>query len=254
MFNIALVPIGFGVGVISGLLGIGGGLILIPVLLATAASQYTVAQMTGLAAAQTLAAGVAATWVHFRRKNMALPLLAFIAPSAMAGAYAGGWLSARLPQTTLLALIIVVQSTNLVLFWQKKQRDHDDTPFNLDAIPKFKLCIASVGIGVLGGLFGLGGAIFLIPLLHARWQMPMNRAVGTAAGLVFVTAIAACASKLVENLILPLPGLVLAISAAAGAYLGARFSRRLPANALKIGLTGVMLWGIFQAGFALIAH
>ncbi|MEB3206378.1 MAG: sulfite exporter TauE/SafE family protein, partial [Vampirovibrionales bacterium] len=243
--------LGLAVGLLSGLLGIGGGMILIPALMVCFSRQYTLAQLTGFAALQTLAAGLSGSFVHWRAGNLSWPFVLWIALFAIPGAYLGGWLTAWIPEIGLLVMLIMMQGLNLILFWRRKPDTTlalADAPF-WPIVPSVQKWLApsSFIIGVIAGLFGIGGAVFMVPLLHDRLHVCLRKAIGIGSGLVLMTAVATVTSKIQSGQVALMPALMLAFSGLLGAWIGARLSRVASAGLLKIGLSGVMVWGMVQA-------
>ncbi|MBL8055817.1 MAG: sulfite exporter TauE/SafE family protein, partial [Anaerolineales bacterium] len=95
-------------------------------------------------------------------------------------------------------------------------------------IPWWAGLTAGAGIGLLSGLTGVGGGIFLSPLLlFMRWAEPRS-ASGVAAAFILVNSIAGLLGQLASLAALPSASLLWAIAAVAGGWIGAEFgSRRL---------------------------
>jgi uncharacterized membrane protein YfcA len=102
MFSFALLLFGLGVGVLSGLLGIGGGVVLVPGLVLLFGFSQQEAQGTSLAALIP-PIGLFAALVYYQHGYVRLPVVGLIALGFMIGAYGGAYLVPRLPPETLRA-------------------------------------------------------------------------------------------------------------------------------------------------------
>jgi uncharacterized membrane protein YfcA len=87
--------------------------------------------------------------------------------------------------------------------------------------------------GFLGGLFGVGGGIVLVPLLVGRLNLTQHRAHGTSLGVVLFTSIAAGTVYAIHGNVAWLTGVVVAAASILTAPLGARLAARLSNVALK---------------------
>ncbi|MBY0451097.1 MAG: sulfite exporter TauE/SafE family protein [Cyanobacteria bacterium] len=245
--------LGFGVGIFSGLLGIGGAILMIPAALFLPGFMGFPAiglkQATGLAATQGLASSISGFWVHHRNKNLSLTLIQQIGLLVMPSSFLGAWASAYCPDWLLKTVYIVT------LLWVMRQyirktsdisEESDARAINTGADAIFKepgLLITIVGIGVLSGMLGLGGAILLIPILQKHLKLPLKFAIGTTSGIVALSCLTAFIGKYQTGLIaLPLAAAI-TLGALLGAAIGAKLTKHAPEALLR--------WLLF--GFASLA-
>ena len=184
------------------------------------------------------------SWRYWRAGQTNLKLLGLFAVSAMPAAFIGGGIHLA-PDLYRPLVGILLWMAAIRLFWQPEQLAeqaiHDVSP--LVALP------IGAGLGLLAGLTGTGGGIFLSPLLVLFGWADARRTSGIAAGFIFLNSIAGLAGNVASVRALPseLPifaGAVL-IGAVAGTWLG---TGRLPKPRLLQGLGLVLL----VAGFKLI--
>ncbi len=186
------------------------------------------------------------SWRYWRAGQTNLKLLALFAVSAMPAAFIGGGIHLA-PDLYRPLVGILLWLAAIRLFWQPKQLAeraiHDVSP--LVALP------IGAGLGLLAGLTGTGGGIFLSPLLVLFGWADARRTSGIAAGFIFLNSIAGLAGNVASVRALPseLPifaGAVL-IGAVAGTWLG---TGRLPKPRLLQGLGLVLLIAGFKLVFA----
>jgi uncharacterized membrane protein YfcA len=100
---------------------------------------------------------------------------------------------------------------------------------------------ALLGVGLLSGLTGVGGGVFLTPLLLALRAAPVRTVAATSAAFILVNSLAGLAGGLAAGRGVPLPGVPLVAAAAAGGLVGASLGAfRLPVTALKVLMAAVL--------------
>lgn len=232
--------IGFGGALISGTLGIGGALVLIPLLLyvppAVSGTTLSVPAATGLSIVQVVTAGLVGTLVYGRRGYVDRRLLVRVGvPMAVAGLL-GGLVSAWLPELALLALFAAIASLALLLLLSGEAAEGSAPP---SAAVSAYVATGS-GVGLVGGALGAGGAFLLIPVLVRLLRVPMRTAVGSSLGVTLVGTVASLAGKLFSGQV-PLnltPWAVL--GTAPGVLLGASLSARLSPRRLRLLLAALV--------------
>lgn len=236
--------LGIFVGFFSGLLGIGGGSMIVPILgLVFVAFGFAPDQVMHLSLGTSLAAILAATAsgarAHHAHGAVRGDIVRGVAPGiAVAGIAAGA--VARVAPVAFLKyffLAFVFYVTTQILFGLKPGRERP--------IPG-RTGLFGVGalIGGLSGLAGVGGAMVSVPFMTA-WGIPFRTAIGTSAAVSFVVAVAGTAGYIVAGLTEPqlppwtvgyvyLPALLgISITSVFVAPWGARLAHRLPVGTLK---------------------
>lgn len=167
------------VGVMAGLLGIGGGVIVVPslvYLLPMAGIDGTVMMQITLAtslATIIMTAGSSA-FNHLKLGNVDLALVRWLIPGVISGGFIGSYLAELVPSALLpkifaaLVMLLALQMLLSVRIEQARQR------------PGRAVSLAAGGlIGTLSTLAGIGGGSLIVPYL-SRYGVEMRRAVGTA--------------------------------------------------------------------------
>jgi uncharacterized protein len=179
-------------GILSGLLGLGGGVVIVPCLKALFAwrefppeSQMQLAIGTSLAT-MVMTTG-AVSYTHYKRRTIQWPFLKSLFPGTMIGAI-GGVLIAKILSSsflqTLFGLFCIALSFYMFLRKEVQQTDKVLHP------PLMLLFILALGIGILSSLLGIGGGILFIPLL-LRLGLDLRQAMATSVSCAFLTTIAA---------------------------------------------------------------
>jgi uncharacterized membrane protein YfcA len=145
---------------------------------------------------------------------------------AIPGAFLGGYVH---PPIFILRLLIglVLLFSAARLFLQTGDPDRVTVPPLAASIP------LGAGIGLLSGLTGTGGGIFLTPLLLLSHWARTKQAAAVSALFIFVNSIAGLSGYFISNHNVPLLAFPLALAAVVGGVIGSYLgSRRLPAKAL----------------------
>ncbi len=186
-----LVVTGAIAGVLAGLLGVGGGIVIVPVLyilfeILNLPDHIAMHLAVATSLATIIPTSISSARAHHRRSAIDVPLLRLWAPMIFIGAAIGGVLSRFLDSSSLtliFALIALLVSINMVL--AKIILVADRLPNGVIT----RSTIASV-IGVLSALMGIGGGTLSVPVM-TLFSMPVHRAVGTASAFGLVIAVPA---------------------------------------------------------------
>jgi uncharacterized protein len=234
-------------GGIAGLFGIGGGVIMVP-MLTTALKLVDVPGDVAIhvAIATSLAAIIPTSFISYRMhaKLGAIDhdLLWRWSPWIVVGAI-GGSLMTNLSSTHVLGILFAMSCGFLALqFWREQK--NQEVP--LRVLTKSAECGIAFTIGVLSSMIGLGGGIFGVMVMSSVGH-PIHRAVATASAMGFLVAVPSTVVHLLgfgPNAVIPLGtigmvhpvALLLLIPAAmVMAPIGARLAHRLPAAKLRRG-------------------
>lgn len=243
-FFIIYLILGIVAGVMAGLLGIGGGLIIVPVLAFTfVAQRFEPALEMHLAVATSLATvvftAVSSAWAHHRRGAVRWDVVLRLAPGIVAGAIATGWVARYLSSATLKVMFGVFACAAAVnLVWERSPAGQRDLPGPAG------LAVAGAVIGGVSTLVGIGGGTMTVPFL-AWCRLDMRTAVGSSAACGFPIAAAGALALIVSGWGEPgLPAgstgyvywpaaFVVALASVFGAPLGARLAHALPVRILR---------------------
>jgi len=185
----AMLATGCVAGVMAGLFGIGGGIVIVPVLELTLgflgvdpAIRMHVAVATSLAT--IIPTSLASARAHHKRQSVDLQIVKRWAIFVLLGALAGAWIAAQVHGRVLamvfatLALLVAIK----MLFLPQSRNLTDDVPRGplMPVIP--------AAIGCLSSMMGIGGGTFSVMTL-TLFNQPIHRAVGTAALLGLVISL-----------------------------------------------------------------
>ena len=231
---------------LSGLVGVGGAIVMIPLLYYVppllGAGELTIKEVAGLSMTQVLAAAIAGTWSHGRHAFVHRRL-ALTGGSAMAaGALLGALLSSHVSGQVLLVTFAVMATLALPLMFVSPA---EPTPSSEDpaAVPFHRASAAGWPglIGLVAGIVGAGGAFLLVPVLVGVMRIPMRLSIGTSLAMVGMSAIAGFLGKALTGQVPLWPAATVVLGSLSGAPLGGRVSRRVPVAVLRAVLAGIIV-------------
>jgi hypothetical protein len=165
-------------GLLSGLFGVGGGIVMVPLLGLILGLDQHRAQGATLAA-MLLPTGLPAV-LEYRRRGIAtsLRLVAVLVLAFLFGVTGGSLLANQIPQGPLrwgFAAFLVLLAVQTVLRREAPILEGGTGPMDLSGLWSLGLPIGGLA-GLLSGLTGLGGAVVVIPLLASRFRMTQHQA------------------------------------------------------------------------------
>ncbi|GAA4899774.1 sulfite exporter TauE/SafE family protein [Ferrimonas pelagia] len=190
--------LGAAAGLLSGLFGIGGGLVIVPVLITTFAvldmpAEVAIHMAIGTSLATIVITSMSAVYAHHQRGNVDWDVVKRLVPGVLIGAYLGGLLADQFPAwllERLLAFFLLAVALQMIFGFKPDPDRRLPGPLGLTS--------AGSVIGALSALFGIGGATLTVPFL--RWcSVLMNKAVGTSATLAFPVALGGVTSYILNG-------------------------------------------------------
>ncbi|AFS54056.1 sulfite exporter TauE/SafE family protein [Leptospirillum ferriphilum] len=227
-------------GLVSGLLGIGGAVILIPYVLYVVPSflsrTFTPFEATQISMFQVFFASVAGYVTH--RPQLLLPVKTLLAwgGAALLGSAIGGTLSGHLPGKEILVLYLAEILLALLLL-HRKPRPAEQTPDRLEWRRTFGAPVLMGGIGLVSGLLGIGGGFLYYPVMTGLLGYSARVAVGSSLGIMIPMAFSGMIAKTLSSGSFPDGTFPVAIGALAGSIVGARLHRRLTPAKIRWGQT-----------------
>ncbi len=215
--------IGLGAGLLGGLFGVGGGLIIVPSLLAFASMDRRRAHGTSLGS--TLLIGLASLVTYLAHGNVDWAVAAFLAVGSVVGAVIG---------TTLLhvvskrVLVYVFVATVLVTALRLFTTTESDGVEHLTPWTAALMVVVGLVAGVLAGLLGIGGGVIMVPAVVMVLGLPPAVAKGTSAAVIvptaFIGTIRNRTNKNADIRVAVIVGLFGAVTAVIGALISDRLS------------------------------
>ncbi len=232
-------------GILAGLFGVGGGIVMVPLLGGLLGLDQHRAQGATLAA-MLLPTGLPAV-LEYRRRGVAtsLPLVAVLILAFLFGITGGSLLANLVPSGPLrwgFAGFLVLLSVRTFLGKETAEEDRRTKSFDLSGLWTWGLPIGVLA-GLLSGLTGLGGAVVVIPLLITKFRMSQHEAQLTSL-VMLLPPIGLPGVYVYAKAQGGLPWMVIgsvAVGFAVGALGGARVANRVRGPRLKQTFAGFVL-------------
>lgn len=243
-FLLTLAALGFVGAFVAGLLGVGGAILMIPLLLYVPPwigfPPLDVMTVAAISMVQVFFAALSGAIAHGRHGAVHRGLSVTVGATAAVGSLVGGVASRWLPGSMLLAIFAAMASLGVVLMWVAPTA-HDDRSHTADMAPFHRplALLTGGGVGLGAGLVGAGGAFLLVPLLITVVGIPPRITIGSSLAITLWTATAGLVGKLVTGQIPFVPAAALVLGAFPGAQAGGWASRRFGVRSLKGLLTGL---------------
>lgn len=236
-YLLALLIIGLSVSVFSGLLGIGGAIIVIPALYYLpplfGLPGMDMLTVSALSMVQVLVTAISGGIAHSKNKFVSKPVVQYIGISILVTSFIGAYLSKFANNQILLYLFAgLCLVASIVMLLPKKNIDADVSPEKV-SFNKPLAVIGSGMIGLLAGLVGMGGGFILSPFMLNILGIPTRITVGSSLFIILLSASAGFIGKLAAGYINWPYAVALAIGAVPGAQIGAKLSHLLKAKTLR---------------------
>ncbi len=245
--------VGLGAGFVAGFVGVGGGIIMVPVLLEIFRNAGTPEEAVVQAAmATSLSVAVfsvgSSIFRHRRQGRIRWNLVRWLAPGSLLGGWLAAHLATRLPGHWLqwvLSVLMIFAAVRML-----RNREMPDVPHKRAS--RWKMGLTGLGVGLVAGMSGLAGGIVLVPALSLILGVPGGWLAGTSSGTIIFSALAAALGYLSTSpaidlgsgffgyVCLPLV-LPLALGTIPAAQLGAMVNRRIQGNIFQRIFGGLLL-------------
>lgn len=231
-------------GVLAGLLGVGGGLVIVPMINYTFALQGISGEhlhhmALGTSLATIMFTSVSSFMTHHRNKAVIWSIVKYITVGILLGTFLGSKIAVHMPTVLLKSFFV------LFLIYVGVQMLMNIKPKASREIPGFLgNSLAGGVIGIVSSFVGIGGGSLSVPYM-AWCNVPMHKAIGTSAAIGFPIALAGAVGYLVNGLgveglpgphigFIYLPALIgIAAASVCTAPFGAKLAHKLPVPKLK---------------------
>jgi uncharacterized membrane protein YfcA len=251
-FALTLTSLGFVGAFIAGMLGVGGAIVMVPLLLYAPPllrlGELEMKAVSGITMVQVLAAALSGVVAHHRMRAVHGELAGLGGLSMAAGSFLGALASHFVSDRVLLLVFALMATAALgVLFMPV---DAEDRPVVAEqvTISRRRAVPVCLAVGLGAGLVGAGGAFLLVPLLLVVVGVPIRVTIGSSLAITAMSAMAGFTGKLITGQIPWGPAALVALGALPGAQLGALVSRRLSGGRLRhvlfvvVLLTAIRVW------------
>ena len=204
-------------GLLSGAFGVGGGILMVPLLITFAGMDQRRASATSLAA--IVPAAIAGSITYLANGEIDLRAALFVAIGGIVGSWFGAWLLRRLSLGWLrwlfIALLIAV-AVRMVLVIPARS----DRLLELDVVSILGMIGLGIVIGIASGLFGVGGGVIMVPAFIALFGMSDLVAKGTSLAVMIPTSVSGTVANARAGIVDLRVASVVGLAATAASFVG----------------------------------
>jgi len=273
----ALFGASIGAGVFGAMLGLGGGIFLVPILTLLFGYSFHTSVSASLIAVIATSSAAAATYVKEHLTNIRLGIV--LETATTIGAVSGGLIAVHISANILAGVFAAVALYTSVNMLRRKRTDnarHVSAPTTAVELSKTERdwawaelsgsfydkvleqrveyrprrlpwgMGASVFAGMMSGMLGIGGGPIKVPIMYLIMRVPMRAAVGTSNFMVGVTAVASAFIYYNHGYVDPAIVVPTALGVVVGAEVGARISQRVRLPVLSYVFSVVLLYVAVQ--------
>lgn len=248
LVGLLMVGGGAAAGLFGSLLGLGGGVLIVPLL--TLGFGLPLREAVGVSLVAVIMTSSAAAGVYLERHvanlRLGMSLELFTATGALVGGSIAFILDERVLEFLFAALLLYA---SLSMFRAGRRsaassEDDDETDYRVHSMG---LGIAgSLGAGLISALLGIGGGIVKVPLMHLGMGVPLRVATATSNLMIGITASASAIIYLLHGGIDPYVAGPTAIGVFVGASVGSRVAHRIDLRYLRVLFVVVLLYTAIQ--------
>jgi uncharacterized membrane protein YfcA len=257
-FLLALVVLSLAGAFVSGLVGVGGAIVMIPLLLYVPplldVGRLDVKTVTAVTMVQVFVAALSGVVAHGRRRAVRRDLAAIGGLAMASGSLTGAILSHFVDDRTLLVVFGLMTLSALALLFVPTETAGQPIFAERVEFNRPRAVLVCGGVGLAAGLVGAGGAFLLVPLLMVVVGLPIRVTIGSSLAITALAATAGVAGKIVTGQVPLMPTLAVVLGAVPGAQVGAMVSRRLSGSNLRRVLFVVTLGSAMRVWWDLLVQ
>ena len=245
---IMMLLIGVFGGFISGLVGIGGAIIIYPAILLLpplfGVPAYSAYIASGLTSSQVFFSTLTGSLKARKKTEFSPPLVIYMSVGMITGSMLGALLANLFNAAFVNTIYIIIALFALILMFIKVESRSGESAFN-----KPLLVIIGLFVGIISGIVGAGGAFIIIPILLVLFKLPMNPGVANSIVIAFISSIGAFIIKLIQGFVPFEDALFLIIGSILFAPLGLKLSKKIPNFIQKWIISILIIVAIIQLIF-----
>ena len=224
----------FGVfaGFCGGFFGIGGGTVIVPIMLNFG---IDIKEAVGISILQMLFSSAFGSFVNFKNKNLKLNSGIYLGLGGFCGGLFSGFIVSVVPGGLLKYGLLIALLTAIIKFFKTDVTSLDNEVAN------WLLFVLGFVVGAFAISMGIGGALFLTPILVGFLGVDIKKAVSMGLFFVMFSAISGFISLAYNGLINYQAGIILGVASLFGVYIGTNLSYKIDKNSQKKWLLGLYI-------------
>lgn len=254
-FELFLILVSAGAGVFGAILGLGGGVVIVPILTLGLGINIRYAIGASIVSVIATSSGAAATYVRDHITNIRVAMLLEVATTV--GALVGATLSTFVPERALFLVFSAILLYSARVMLRKRHEDlapltnadYWSTKFKLDSSypdralgKEVSYAVTHVpvgfslmaGAGVISGLLGIGSGALKVPAMDSAMRLPIKVSSATSNFMIGVTAAASAGAYYMRGDIIPILAAPVAIGVLLGSWVGTHIMMHLHSHRIRV--------------------
>ena len=234
---LVLAVLGLVGGILSGVAGVGGGIVFVPTLVYVAG--WNIKEAVAASLVIVIFSSLSGTIRNARSEDpvdwrAAALLSSTIAPASLIGVFIS-----HVSSTGVVQIVFAI--VLLILAYPTGRGRGSTSPDEKKEMPRSLALLAGVGIGTLSGLVGIGGGVVIVPMLVLGFGLSTKRAISTSLAIILATGVVASVGYIATGFsdLLTLPPLI--VGSMVGAWFGVRLRDMLPEKVIRLGFAAFMV-------------
>ncbi|MCL2646183.1 MAG: sulfite exporter TauE/SafE family protein [Phycisphaerales bacterium] len=262
-YTLIILAVSIAAGLLGSLLGLGGGIIITPVLTLFLGVPIKYAIGATIISVIATSSGAAATYVKEHMTNLRLAILLSVATTA--GALTGGYLNGLFDQRWLFIIFGIILGYSALMMFHSHRKDSPSIPPPSDPFADklhlhghyfdhieqrdihYRIARTPLGLflmyiaGVVSGLLGIGSGALKVPALDLAMRLPFKVSTATSNFMMGITAAASAGLFFARGRINPLIAAPVSVGVLCGAVLGAKLLPKIHSKTVRIVFIAVLL-------------
>lgn len=240
-----LVLLGLIGGFFSGPLGLGGSILMVPLLLfvppVLGFAALDMKQVAAISIVQAFFASLSAVLVHRKNNAVSRPLVLTMGTASAVATLAGAWASVYTPARILLLMFAGISTLAALLMFLPKKEKESDLPADQVPFSRPAAVVIALFVGTIGGLIGAPGAFIYVPLLMYVLGIPTRVTLGSTLAIVLLGSLSGVVGKVATGQVPYLLALALVLGSVPGARLGGQLSKTVNVRYLRWIVTAIVV-------------
>jgi len=235
--------IGLVVGCLGAMLGIGGGIIIVPLM--SFVFGATPQEAAGTSMLVVLFNSLSGAFGYYKQKRICWDAAWKFALATIPGGFLGSYIAHYLESKTLFIIFgIFFAIMAAMMYFKANERSKEETNTTIPEKYNWKLgTICSVVVGFIASILGIGGGIIHVPMMTYLLKFPVKTAIATSTAILTVSAFSGAISHAFLGHVLWISALGLAVGAVVGAQFGVRLVSKTKSTIL-MKLTALLVFAM----------
>jgi uncharacterized membrane protein YfcA len=238
-----LIITGFCGGIVGSLLGLGGGIIMVPALSLIFGLPITEAVGTSLMCVVAVSTAAAIDFLKSGRADLELGIS--LETVTVVGAVTGGFLAGVIPQKIIYLLVGVVLTYAAINMASSREKDAAAEAADYPRHMTLGMGLSFLA-GNVSGLIGVGGGVVKVPVMNMIMGIPLKIATATSSYMIGITAASGAIVYLLRGDVDLQKAAAIILGIFVGSRLGASFSYKIRALYLRLSFVAVLLFTAYK--------